>query len=421
MPFILGIVVGLIIFYSIDTFGLTLQEIVKWLAILSALLVFIATSAWFAYKVLVGSTSSSFKGFLAELEETPSKITDKDFREKKLFPLLPDMLKAGISWLSFSGAMAIALALITNITLLATLAVQQVQVQRLTEQNILLGKQNTLMDTQTTALEKQTIAAMIEQSQSLGVVLTDFKRQEEEIARIINALKGSKNTTVNNQFNNNKYEVTRYLVNNCSSTASSNNCVNASYEEVFSALLEHEGSTFPAHEFHDAFLSVALYLQQRNQHFYKATKVVSEVSEDSIRNETEYIKLALENSLSICDVEPKIVREVILRVSTMRLIESNAHFVGEFKFHNEFGSLVEKFSQIGDNTKRGFLNFRVGMSELIERRKGAQLKGIDFTLGQFANEISEELAEIEILLNSVSSACTEQKRKLELALSKLDV
>jgi hypothetical protein len=252
-------------------------------------------------------------------------------------------------------------------------------------------------------------------------VLTNFKRQEEEISRIINALIGSKSTSVEIRFNNSKYEVNRYLVNNCSGTASLNSCGKASYVKVFSALDKHKGSIYPAHEFHDAFLSVALYLQQRDYQFGIATKVVSEVSEDSIRNETEYIKSALENSLTVCDVDPKVVREVILRVSTMRLIESNAHFVGEFKFHNEFGSMVEKFNQIGSNTERGFLNFRVGIDELIQRRKGSALKDIKFTLSDFANKISDELAEIEVLLNGVTSQCTEQKHKLEEALRKLNV
>jgi len=110
---------------------------------------------------------------------------DPKQRRKSFTPLMLDIAKAAFAYLAFAGAFATLAGLLANLTLIATLGVQRLQVDRLTQQNVRLDQQNQLIKQQGNSLEANNQIIAIDRVSDIQ--LQSAQRHYDEINRIFSS------------------------------------------------------------------------------------------------------------------------------------------------------------------------------------------------------------------------------------------
>lgn len=150
LPLLLGTVLGALLFYTIEIWGVGLESLVQAFAILTALSVIFAFMAWAFFRHTLEKVKTQYGVQISELTSSLGQnaelIGDPTFRRDKLWPAVPAIARVVGGWFAASMSLALGVTLVANLTLMATLAVQYLQVDRLTSQNRLLETQNQLSE-----------------------------------------------------------------------------------------------------------------------------------------------------------------------------------------------------------------------------------------------------------------------------------
>ena len=148
-PVLIGITFGAVGVLMLQNRTTDLETIVGWLVALAVVTAVLALSGWVVYRVALarlGDRSlNQWRGLLARIEGEPQSLNDSKFRNEYVWPLIPGVMRVGSAYATFTVALGVALALLTNIVLLATLSVQYLQAERLALQNLKLETQNRLV------------------------------------------------------------------------------------------------------------------------------------------------------------------------------------------------------------------------------------------------------------------------------------
>lgn len=178
VPMLLGAVLGALLFYTIEVWGVGLQTVVVALAGLTAGVLVAAFGTWLCYRFLVERLKErhgeQFSSLVADVASNVDLLADPEFRNSRLWPVMPTVFRIGMGWISASFSLTLGITLIANLTLMATLAVQYLQVDRLSAQNRLLETQNQLS-------ESTRRAALV---QELSDILNEIDEELDEFDRV---------------------------------------------------------------------------------------------------------------------------------------------------------------------------------------------------------------------------------------------
>lgn len=146
-PFIVGVVCGALLLYSLSLWAPDeIESVIGWLGAAGLGGVVLAMFVYLAGRIFLARPGNSLVSRLQALTDTiernPEALSDKEFVKQNIWPLVPVAAKLAIGWFAIGGALALALALVTNVALMATLAVQYLQAERLEQQNRLIVVQS---------------------------------------------------------------------------------------------------------------------------------------------------------------------------------------------------------------------------------------------------------------------------------------
>ena len=417
-PFILGLVFGALLFFSITTWGVELDEIVKWLAITAVVVLVVSILLWLVYRLSINKVSAGVSKrlpkILREIEDNPLALSDQDFKARVLWPLLPDMVRGAIAWLGFTNAVAISIALVANLVLLATLAVQYLSAERLEGQNILLAKQNDLLTDQSKLLEAQSLAAVAEQVLALDAAISEILHHQDEVGRILGVVSSSEPRKVTHEPGDFSLNMSISDLNPCIIFEDRVGCEQAIIWQIandFDDFQDGEIIEFEQ-EFYPAFQLLVNFLEYRNSRFRKMTDSLRQVRDEPSRDEVAYSQEAVRRFGATCQVEPTIVRETSVQLSLVRLLESSTWAYGPQKLTSDWSESAEEFPQIRSNTSMAHLNFTSGFSELSEYFERTNYDRDKYTTLQFSIDLSQLYHDLIESLESIASKCASESDRL---------
>jgi len=421
-PIMLGMVLGGLFFYTIQTWGLVLEDVVRWLAQAVAVLLVVSVLLWIIYRLLIKKSSvialHQLSQLRKDLENTPDKISDPKFRAEYIWPLAPTLLRAAISWFGFTNALAIVIAIMANLVLLATLAVQYLSAQRLEAQNLLLGNQNQVLSRQTGLLESQVVAANVEQLLVLDEKIAKVSRDHEELLRIVDVFERVRQLEVEDEILDFNVMVKDASVHPCQSSGNAHDCRNAVVWEITEAYNDHPGgevAEYP-HKWYPAFQVVANYLQERDGLFTEATGDLIQLKRDDqeTRDEPAYVRSLVERVGLSCAVEPRAIRDVSVRLSLTRAMESNAGLAfGSEKFQTRWKEWADEFEQVRGNISRGNLNYSSALAELARSLESGTYDRDSYTLGDFTTDLRAHYTILDEKLTMLSDSCNNEVSRLK--------
>lgn len=199
--------------------------------------------------------------------------------------------------------------------------------------------------------------------------------------------------------------------------AESTECRNASFEEVLRTISRHRGGEYPVHRFHDGFQLFGEYLSLRNTSFYIATKEINRISEAQIRDETAFARDLITKGATVCRLDPDESRQLSLRLTRLRLIESNSPLVTGSKFAPDFIERYRKFPQVWSNTQAAFLDFDSGIADMMGQY---ETRGKAYSFQDVSSTLSEEIIKLNQQLQKLVQSCELESDRVTKSLRSLE-
>lgn len=177
LPIICAFALGVLFLFSVEHLGYTLNTLLSWLVISAILLTTIGIILFIAYQIAMKkiSSKSNVEEIFNKITVTPEEIINPDFYKNEVAPHAGNVIKAIITWLSFTSAIGMSVALLTSIILLATLAVQYQQSEKLSTQNENLIKQNEIIQEQSKIIEGESLAVLLSEYNNLREIINDME------------------------------------------------------------------------------------------------------------------------------------------------------------------------------------------------------------------------------------------------------
>jgi hypothetical protein len=284
-PFVVGGVCGILLAYAATLWAFDVKTLIALLGGVAFASVALAILIWLIARVVLGRPANSLlsriQDVIADIDQNADLLEDPSFFKTRILPLAPAIAKLVLGWLSVAGAMGLALALVANVTLMATLAVQYLQVDRLEAQNRLIVVQSQ--------------AAKIEQEREL---LKDIQQAQFSLLELDNLKRW--------------YESYPYLSKECSSGRSE--ACDADFFSELDVIIDFGPGKRP-------YTAQAVnYLSERHEAYAQSTAQLRK-SPESLSSSHEVAELVFRPAAVSCGQEPPKTREVMRLGVAIRAVE----------------------------------------------------------------------------------------------------
>ena len=401
LPFIIGIILGGIFLLVIQSWGIDPKELVSTLLMVAVVIAVISILIWLAYRVVIKNFKENLTNKLTEIRNKKEILTDKEQRSEYFFSIFPDLAKSASTWFFAISTIGVSLVLVTNITLIATLAVQFLQADRIDSQNSLIDDQNEFIKLQTLTETTKSYLWFKEQEYEVQEVIYD-------LGRIAEAYKNTHDVFVTGHLyfkDKVAHKISDEFFNPCESYPTSRKirerCEESEVFELLNDLDQIDKKSLEKRQNIIALDVMSDYLFKRNQSFLS---VVTPVTANSFKRDGEpKVKpdFSITKIASKCKVPRKEFLELQILFNMLRALE-----VRSVPLAVKFSSLSPKYG--GENDfidSKHITQFVNAIRDFIRVRNDSQITSKDIKIKLLVSELRKAVYELDEILNKTIEKC----------------